>query len=95
MPPKTTAKKGLKSVKGTRKAKAKNTVQQMSDSDDSDSLLGTDRPSQRPVERPEGSEHEKRKRGKWPARDKPHKPLKKRLILTKMTVLCQEERPCL
>ena len=51
MPPKTTAKKGVKGIKGRSKSKAKKTVQQMSDSD---TLLGPDRPEQRP----EGSEHE-------------------------------------
>ena len=43
MPPKTTAKKGLKGIKGRTKSKAKKTVQPMSDSD-SESLLGPDRP---------------------------------------------------
>ena len=50
--PKTTAKKVLKGIKCRSKTKAKKTVQQMSDSD-SESLLGPDRPE----ERPEGSEH--------------------------------------
>ena len=55
MPPK----KGLKGMKGTRKAKVKKTVQLMSDSDDSESLLGPERPSQRPVsEHKEGEEGE-------------------------------------
>ena len=57
MPPKTTAKKGVKGIKGRPKPKAKKTVQQMSDSD-SESLLGSDMLEQRPDERPEGSEHE-------------------------------------
>ena len=58
MPPK----KGSKDFKSTRKPKVKKTVhvQQMSDSDDSESLLGPDRPSQRQVSKhKEGEEGEK------------------------------------
>ena len=54
MPPK----KGSKHIKGTRKAKVKKTVQQMSDSDDSESLLVPERPLERPV-----SEHEEGEEG--------------------------------
>ena len=55
MPPK----KGLKGIKGTQKANVKKTVQPMSDSDYSESLLGPETPSQRSVsEHVEGEEGE-------------------------------------